>query len=308
MEPKTIIVVGSANMDLVMQVSRLPRPGETLVGTDFMTAHGGKGANQAVAAARLGANVIFVGCVGEDSFGALQREKFVREGIRVDFMKTSETSPTGTALIMLAESGQNVIVIAPAANHDVLPEDIDPLQDLFLQADMLISQLEIPLATVRASLDLARRTDTFSVLDIGLAQAVPAALLSTATLVSPNETEAEALTGITVDSVDTARKAAQQLRDMGVEHVVMKLGEKGCLYLGKEEIYVPAFEIPALDTTAAGDAFTAALGIAWGTMPLRDALEFANATGALAATVVGAQPSMPTRNAVLEFLEKRKQP
>lgn len=307
MEPKTIIVVGSANMDLVMQVSRLPRPGETLVGTDFMTAHGGKGANQAVAAARLGANVIFVGCVGEDSFGALQREKFVKEGIRVDFLKTSETSPTGTALIMLAESGQNVIVIAPAANHDVLPEDIDPLQDLFLQADMLISQLEIPLATVRASLDLARRTDTFSVLDIGLAQAVPAALLSTATLVSPNETEAEALTGITVDSVDTARKAAQQLRDMGVEHVVMKLGEKGCLYLGKEEIYVPAFEIHALDTTAAGDAFTAALGIVWDTMPLRDALEFANATGALAATVVGAQPSMPTRNAVLEFLKKRKQ-
>jgi len=304
MEPKNIVVVGSANMDLIMRVPRLPKPGESLIGTHFMTAHGGKGANQAVAAARLGANVTLVGCVGDDAFGALQREGFVKEGVNVAHLKTSETAPTGTALILLTDSGQNAIVVAPAANHDVLPADIEVLQNLFSQADMLISQLEIPLESVMASLGVARSTNTFSILDAGPAQAVSPELLTTADLVSPNETEAEALTGITVNSVDTARKAAQQLRNMGVKHVVMKLGEKGCLYLGEEELYVPAFVVNAVDTTAAGDAFTAALGVAWQTMPLQDALQFANAAGALAATAEGAQPSMPTRAAVLEFLRK----
>jgi ribokinase len=294
-------------MDLIMRVSRLPKPGESLIGTQFMTAHGGKGANQAVAAARLGANVTFVGCVGDDAFGDLQRKGFLKEGINVDHLKTSKASPTGTALILLTDSGQNAIVVAPAANHDVLPADIEGLQELFAQADMLISQLEIPLDTVMAALGIARSTNTFSILDAGPAQTVSPELLVTADLVSPNETEAEALTGIAVNSVDTARIAAQQLRGMGVKHVVMKLGEKGCLYLGEEERYVPAFVVNAVDTTAAGDAFTAALGVAWETMPLQEALQFANATGALAATIEGAQPSMPTKEVVLDFLNRQKQ-
>lgn len=307
MKPKHIVVVGSANMDLIMRVSRLPKPGESLIGTQFMTAHGGKGANQAVAAARLGANVTFVGCVGNDAFGDLQREGFLKEGINVDYLKTSSVSPTGTALILLTDSGQNAIVVAPAANHDVLSADIAGLQKLFAQTDMLISQLEIPLDSVISSLGMARSASVFSILDAGPAQTVPSELLIAADLVSPNETEAETLTGITVNSVDAARKAAERLLEMGVKHVVMKLGEKGCLYLGEEELYVPAFTIDAVDTTAAGDAFTGALGVAWGTMPLREALQFANAAGALAATVQGAQPSMPTREAVFDFLEKNKQ-
>jgi len=307
MKPKHIVVVGSANMDLIMRVSRLPKPGESLIGSKFMTAHGGKGANQAVAAARLGANVTFVGCVGNDAFGDLQREGFLKEGINVDYLKTSTASPTGTALILLTDSGQNAIVVAPAANHDVLSADIEGLRDLFSQTDMLISQLEIPLDTVMSSFGMARSAGVFSILDAGPAQTVPLGLLVAADLVSPNETEAEALTGIEVNSVDTARHAAARLLEMGVKHVVMKLGEKGCLYLGEEEIYVPAFSIDAVDTTAAGDAFTGALGVAWGSIPLREALQFANAAGALAATVQGAQPSMPTREALFDFLEKNKQ-
>lgn len=306
MKPKNIVVVGSANMDLIMRVSRLPKPGESLLGTHFMTAHGGKGANQAVAAARLGANVTFVGCVGTDAFGALQREGFVQEGISVAHLKTSAQEPTGTALILLTESGQNAIVVAPAANYDLLPQDISGLHDLFAQADMIISQLEIPIESVAITLRLARETSTFSLLDAGPARTVAPELLANADMVSPNETEAEALTGIVVDSLDAARQSAKKLCAMGVEHVVLKLGARGCLYYGNgEELVVPAFAITAVDTTAAGDAFTGALGVAWGNMPLHDALRFANAAGALAATVEGAQPSIPTRAAVLHFLEER---
>ncbi len=308
MKPKNIVVVGSANMDLVMRVSRLPKPGETLLGSQFMTAHGGKGANQAVAAARLGANVTFVGCVGNDAFGALQREGFQQEGICVSHLKTSTTAPTGTAMILLADSGQNVIVLASAANFELMPQDLEPLRDVFAEADLVMSQLEVPLETVGAAMRLSRDTGAFSILDIGSAQPLEDELLASADLVSPNETEAEALTGIVVDSLETAREAAQHLHNAGVSHVVMKLGARGCLYYGEaEELYVPAFKVDAVDTTAAGDAFTAALGVAWDTMPLADALRFANAAGALAATVEGAQPSMPTLEATLHFLDSAEQ-
>lgn len=303
MKKKNIIVVGSANMDLIMRVSRLPKLGESLLGTNFMTARGGKGANQAVAAARLGANVTFVGCVGDDSFGVLQREGFIQEGICVDHLKTSKNEPTGTASILLTESGQNTIVVAPSANYDLLPEDITGLYDLFAQADMIMVQLEIPEETVETVFNLARETHTFSILDPSPARAVSPELLADISLVSPNETEAESLTGVVVDSLDTAREAAHHLRDSGVAQVVIKLGGRGCLYCGDEELYIPAFEVEARDVTAAGDSFTAALGVAWGAMSLHDTLCFANAAGALAATVEGAQPSIPDRDTVLHFLK-----
>jgi len=291
-------------MDLIMRISRLPKPGESLLGSHFMTAHGGKGANQAVGAARLGAQVSFVGCVGNDTFGALQRKAFEREGVSISHLKTSSTAPTGTAMILLTESGQNAIVVAPAANDDLLPADMHELGDLFARADVVISQLEIPLETVDAALCMARDAGVMSILDAGPARNVAPEILKQADIVSPNETEAETLTGVVVDSLDAARKAAAKIHAMGVPHVVMKLGERGCLYYGEEDVFAPAFEINALDATAAGDAFTAALGAAWGRMPLRDTLRFANAAGALAATVEGAQPSMPTLDAVNHFLHE----
>ena len=211
-------------------------------------------------------------------------------------------------MILLADSGQNVIVLASAANFELMPQDLEPLRDVFAEADLVMSQLEVPLETVGAAMRLSRDTGAFSILDIGSAQPLEDELLASADLVSPNETEAEALTGIVVDSLETAREAAQHLHNAGVSHVVMKLGARGCLYYGEaEELYVPAFKVDAVDTTAAGDAFTAALGVAWDTMPLADALRFANAAGALAATVEGAQPSMPTLEATLHFLDSAEQ-
>lgn len=304
---KNIVVVGSANMDMVMRSRRLPRPGETLIADTFMTAHGGKGANQAVAAARLGARVSFIGAVGDDAFGGMQRDGLAKEGIDLTYLKTDPVQPTGVAQILIADTGDNMIVVAPSANHSLRADDIYALRLCLEAADAVITQLEIPFETVEAALGLARDCGAFSILDTGGAVIdLPPSLIAGADLVSPNETEAEALTGMVVDTTETARKAAEHLRDMGASHVVMKLGARGCFYLGEESLYMPAFPINAIDATAAGDAFTAALGVAWEHLSTADVLRFANAAGALAAATAGAQPSMPTREAVLDFLQARK--
>lgn len=302
MPRRNILVVGSANMDLVMRVRRLPKPGETLMAHGFMTAHGGKGANQAVAAARLGGRVAFIGTVGEDAFGNTQREGLAAEGINLDHLRVDPQQPTGVAQILIADSGDNMIVVAPSANHSLTPEVLASLRPAFEAAEVVITQLEIPLETVEAALHLARASGAVSILDVGSAIPVPSAMVAAADIISPNETEAEALTGIAVDSVAAAREAGERLRAMGAAHVVMKLGARGCLYLGNEEHHLPAFAINAVDSTAAGDAFTAALGVAWGQVSVEEALRVANAAGALAATVAGAQPSMPTLAAVRHFL------
>jgi len=293
-------------MDLVMHTARMPQPGETITGGRFMTTQGGKGANQAVAASRLGAAVTFVACLGADAFGAQHRKSLADETIRLDSLKIDEELPTGTAVILIAQSGENTIVVAPGANNALLPQDIEAIEHELQSADVVISQLEIPLQTVETVLYLSRKHHTLSVLDTGPACPLSPALLSMADIVSPNESEAETLTGIHVDSLESARAAAKCLRDMGAAHVVMKLGSRGCLYVGKEEVYQPAFPIQAVDTTGAGDAFTAALAIAWNTIPLKEALAYANAAGALAATVAGAQPSMPHSATVSAFLQQQK--
>ncbi len=303
---KRILVVGSANMDLVMHTTRLPRAGETLTGGRFMTARGGKGANQAVAAARLGADVKFCACLGTDAFGIQHRESLAAESICLDTLKLDPELPTGTAMILITESGENTIVVAPGANNALLPEDIAPLEDDFRNADAVICQLEIPLETVEAVLQLARKHNAFTVLDTGPARPLSPAFLRMADIVSPNESEAETLTGIHVDSLESARSAARALLAMGATHVVMKLGARGCLYLAEQELYQPGFQVKTIDTTGAGDAFTAALGLAWDSLPLEKALMFANAAGALATTVSGAQPSMPDITSVNAFLQERE--
>jgi ribokinase len=298
--------VGSANIDLVTRVSRCPKPGESMIGSSFTTVCGGKGANQAVAAARLGAQVHFAGCVGNDAFGTLQRQTLSEEGIDLTYLKSHASEPTGTAVIMVADEGQNSIVVTPAANYGIMPSHIEMLDPLFEELDAVMTQLEIPLETVEALLRKARASNVLSVLDAGPAQTVPEAIVELADIVSPNETEAEAMTGVTVESVDDARQAAAQLLAMGAKCAVIKMGAGGALYMsGNEWLHVPAYQIDAVDTVAAGDAFTAALTIAWRRKPPLEALRFANATGALATTMHGAQCSMPYRSAVEDFLKQR---
>ncbi|MBI3117474.1 MAG: ribokinase [Candidatus Hydrogenedentes bacterium] len=303
-----IIVVGSANVDLVTRVPRAPKPGESIIGHSFATVTGGKGANQAVAAARLGGAVTFLGCVGNDAFGQQQREGLAQVGVDVSRLKVHATEPTGTAVILVADEGQNSIVVTPAANYGLTPDDIFAAEALFRGADAVLLQLEIPLETVEAALDLAGRAGILSILDAGPAQKVSESLLCKASIVSPNETEAEMMTGLAVGSVEEALAAALALQQMGAREVVLKLGAQGSLYLGETEEFAPAFSVEAVDSTAAGDAFTAALALVWRQVPVSEALRFANAAGALAATVHGAQPAMPTRRAVEAFLQGQQGP
>ena len=297
-----VLVVGSANVDLVAGVPRNPKPGESLFGHSFKTVPGGKGANQAIAAARLGARTHFAGCVGDDSFGEMQRGTLSAAGVDIAYLKTHPTDPTGTAIILVADDGQNSIVVVPAANFGVTPEAIAACEPLFEDLDAVLLQLEIPLETVEATLDLAERHGVLSILDAGPARKLPESIVKKADIVSPNETEVEAITGTAVQSLDDVERAARQLADMGAKEVVLKLGANGAFYLGEESFHVPVFKVEPVDTTAAGDAFTAALGCVWKTMPRREALRFACAAGALATTVAGAQPSMPAREEVEKLL------
>lgn len=299
-----VLVVGSANADLVTRVRRCPKPGESLMGVAFQTVPGGKGANQAVAAARLGAKTRFAGCVGADALGDLLRQSLSQAGVDLSHLKSHPTEPTGTAVILVAEDAENAIVVTPSANFGITPEDIEMLEPAFRESDIVLLQLEIPPETIEAALDMAKRCGVLSILDAGPAQAVAEELLRKADVVSPNETEAEAVTGISVCDLDGAKAAASRLLDMGAKEVVLKLGKDGSYYVGEKEFYAKPFQVNAVDTTAAGDAFTAALALKWRRFSPSDAMRFANAAGALATTVTGAQPSMPTRIAVENFLSE----
>ena len=303
MKQRKLLVLGSANIDLVARVSRIPRPGETLMGTSFTTVCGGKGANQAVAAARLGAAVSFLGCVGADGFGELQKSSLTGSGVDLTMLKTVVDVPTGTAIIEVSDVGENSIVVIPGANFCLTPGDVRACRPHFELADAVLMQLEVPVDVVEAALDLARETGTLSILDIGSDQPIAPEVIGKATAVSPNTSEAERLTGRAIESEAGIRAAADDLRAMGVEHVVMKLGARGSHYFGPDgDVFVPAFSVDVVDTTAAGDAFTAALGVAWDTAAFARTLRFANATGALAATRAGAQPSLPELAAVQAML------
>ena len=302
-EPK-ILVIGSANIDLVTRVPRCPKPGESLIGSSFQTVPGGKGANQAVAAARLGAETWFAGCVGNDVFGQLQRESLAAAGVRVDFLKVYDTEPTGTAVIFVADEGQNCIVVTPSANLRVDADAVRALEPAIRQVDVVLLQLEIDLGGVEAALELARKHGVLSVLDAGPAQQVPDSIIASADLVSPNETEAEQLTGIRIATIDGAESAAQALIERGAREVVIKLGAQGALYRGAQTFHVRTFPVDVVDTTAAGDAFTAALAMKWNRTGHEEALRFATAAGALATTIPGAQPSMPTRAAVEKLIQE----
>ena len=300
---KKILVVGSANIDLVTRVPRCPKPGESLVGTSFATVPGGKGANQAVAAVRLGAETTFIGCVGDDEFGGMLRANLAREGVNVEHIKVHPTQSTGTACIYVMDDGDNAIVVTPAANHGLQPKDIDALRPVIASHDVVLTQLEIPLETVEALLRVSRDEGVFSILDAGPVRDTPIELLQLADVVSPNETETEAFTGVSIQSEHDAAVAAVHFHESGTETLVIKLGARGALLsTAAAQHYEPALVVDAIDTVAAGDAFTAALALVWGDGTPATVLRFANAAGALAATKSGAQDAMPTRQAIEQFL------
>ncbi len=301
-----LVVVGSLNMDLVVRAPHLPLPGETILGRDFLTAPGGKGANQTVAAAKLGATVRMIGRVGGDDFGRALRANLRAAGADDTYVSTEDSTATGIAIIEVEDSGQNTIVVAPGANAHVTRADVDAARSIIASSKAVIAQLEIPLDTVLHVLNVARAAKVLTILNPAPAQPLSTEILSLVDLLIPNETEAAQLTGIEVSDDASAEQAARQLRERGARTVVITLGERGSLVLDERGTRrSPSFKIKAIDTTAAGDAFVGALATAYATHgDIEVALREANAAGALAATKLGAQPSLPTRAELDDFLKQ----
>jgi ribokinase len=300
-----ILVVGSANVDFTIAAPRLPTPGETVTDGTLLVNHGGKGANQAVAARRLGADVRLIACVGRDASGAAIRAALAGEGIGVDGVAETETAATGTALIVVDPAGRNQITVAPGANRVLTVNDVRGRMADFTWAEVVVCQLEIPLACVAAALSLAREHGATTVLNPAPVPSTRVDVLPLVDYLTPNAGEAERLSGIVVRAPGDAARAAQVLRDAGVRTVIVTLGEEGAWAQGAETQRVPAFAVQAVDTTAAGDAFNAGLAVALveGRM-LREALTFASATAALTCTRRGAQASLPVRAEVERLLQQ----
>lgn len=302
MKTRKILVVGSANIDLIARAPMCPRPGESLVGSSFMMAPGGKGANQAVACARLGADTTFVGSVGDDHFGEHLVETLVEAGVHTPHVKIQAGSPTGTALIIVADDGENSIVVTPAANSLLTTTDLEQAFSQRGPFDAVLVQLEIPLDVVEATLRLGREQGAVTMLDAGPARPITSEILRWADVVSPNALEAEAITGVKVVDAESGVRASEALHEMGAERVVLKCGGEGAIYWDEAQAFsVPPYPVTPVDTVGAGDAFTASLAYHWDEENPREAVSKANAAGALATTVAGAQPAMPSGDAVMNL-------
>jgi ribokinase len=285
---------------MIIKLERIPQPGETILGGEFVTAAGGKGANQAVAAARAGGHVTFVARVGQDMFGEQAVAGFVRDDINVQFVSRDPVAPSGVALIFVAKNGENSIAVAGGANGRLCPEDVRKADQVIIGANVVLMQLETPLETVQAATELAARADVPVILNPAPARDLPDALLKLVSILTPNETEAELLTGIAVTDVDAAAQAAENLHARGVRTVILTLGARGAFVAsaGIKEL-VPGFEQTAVDTTGAGDVFNGALAVALGEgRSLIEAARFANAAAAISVTRLGAQPSAPCRKEI----------
>jgi ribokinase len=299
-----LIVLGSVNADHVLQVPSFPRPGETLHGSGYRVIPGGKGANQAVAAARLGADVAFIACVGDDAFGMNIRQDFAKDGINIDAVMIEQNKPTGIAMIQVAASGENSICISAEANACLTTDKLQPHQHLIANANMLLMQLETPLEAIICAAEVANQAETQVVLNPAPAQPLPDHLLQLIDIITPNETEAEQLTGIKVDDMPSAQCAADVLHNKGIKLVMITLGSQG-VWISKngQGRQVKGFSVKAVDTTAAGDTFNGALltRLLEGA-DLSDAVRFAHAAAAITVMGIGAQTSIPYRNKVDKFL------
>ncbi len=298
-----IVVVGSSNTDMIFKVPHIPRPGETALGGVFHTAAGGKGANQAVAAARAGGDVTLIARVGADMFGDQAIAGFRKDDIDVRFIIRDNSAPSGVAGIFVAEDGENSIAVAPGANNRLSPEDVLAAQTAFRGASVLLLQFEIPLETVSAAAEIAAAEGVRMILNPPPARPPADSLLKLVNILTPNESEAELLTGIPVTDEASAARAATALRKRGISKVIITMGAAG-VYLSAEEYEGPVagYRVQAQDTTAAGDVFNGALAVAIAEgRPLLDAVRFAQAAAAISVTRLGAQPSAPTREEILFF-------
>jgi ribokinase len=307
MNKEPIVVVGSSNTDMIIRLDRLPRPGETRLGGELSTAPGGKGANQAVGAARAGGRVTFIARVGRDMFGNRAVAGFVRDRINVNHVYRDPVAPSGVALIFVAQDGENSIAVAGGANGRLTPADLKRAAKAFAGARVLVMQLETPLETLQTAARLAARAGVRVILNPAPARLLPDKLLRHVSILTPNETEAELLTGIPVNGTASAAKAAARLRARGVPTVIITLGARGAFIsdAGRTQL-VPGFQVKAVDTTAAGDVFNGALAVALAEgRELAGAVRFANAAAALSVTRLGAQPSAPRRREIDRFLKAR---
>lgn len=297
MNTSRILVIGSANTDMVVKANKLPLPGETILGGTFIMNPGGKGANQAVAASRLGGNVILVAKVGDDLFGKQTIDVLKKENINTDYVFVDEDTPSGTALIMVNEEGENCIVVAPGANANLLPEDIERVKEME-EADIILMQLEIPIETIIAVAKMAKLNGQRVIINPAPAQKLGSELLNGLFLITPNETEATFLTGINVEDEISAAQAAEVFINKGVQNVIITLGKKGAYFQNKKiKLMIDAPVVKAMDTTAAGDTFSGALTVALTEkMDWQQAIKFAVQAASISVTRMGAQSSVPRRS------------
>ena len=302
-----LVVLGSVNADHVLQVPSFPRPGETLHGRNYQVIAGGKGANQAVAAARLNADIGFIACVGDDSFGINIRENFRMDGIDITAVKMEPNCPTGIAMIQVSDSGENSICLSAEANAKLTAAAIEPDLERIRQADYLLMQLETPLCGIEKAAQVAKDANTVVILNPAPARVLSDELLACVDMITPNETEAEVLTGITVTDAESAQQAANILHDKGIKTVMITLGAKGVWLSqnGRGDI-IAGFNVEVTDTTAAGDTFNGAFvtGLLED-LSLESAIKFAHAAAAISVTRFGAQTSIPTRKEVDDFLAQQ---
>jgi len=301
MNKRKIVVVGSTNTDMVVKSTRIPVPGESIVGGNFFMNAGGKGANQAVAAARLGGDVTFIAKTGNDIFGKQALELFKNEGINCGHLFVDETTPSGVALIILDAKGENCIVVALGANNNLTADEVLSARAEFEAADVVLMQLETPIETVVKTAEACFLLGKKVVLNPAPACTLPPELFKYLYLITPNETEAEILTGVVVTDSTSATKAAIELHNLGIQHVIITMGSQGAfLYSDGKGQLIPAQKVKAIDTTAAGDTFNGALAVAIAEgKSLTEAVMFGNMAAAISVTRLGAQTSVPYLNEII---------
>jgi ribokinase len=304
MDRPKVTVVGSFNMDLSVRTPRIPVAGETILGGPFTTGPGGKGGNQAVGAARLGADTAMLVKLGKDTFGDQAAANFIREGMRPETILRTDEDYTGVALIAVDANGENSIIVATGANFKLTPKDVENARDAITGADVVLLQLEIPIDTVERAVRMAHEAKVKVVLNPAPGQPLSEELLCMVDVLTPNETETQIITGMPVNNAEEAEKAAQKLLNHGVGAVVITMGSKGAMVITQQSAQlVPGKTVQVVDTTGAGDAFSAALSVALAEgKSLVDAAAFANAAAALQVTKPGTAPAMPYRDEVTAFM------
>ena len=305
---KELCVIGSLNMDLVTTVGDFPKPGETIFGDSFKTFPGGKGANQAVALGKLGADVLMVGKVGDDIYGAKYLEVLKNNNVRQDGVDVEKEISSGVAIIKVNNKGENNIVVVSGANGKVDVNYIESKWDVILKADIFLFQLEIPMETVVYTMKKLKDLGKTIILDPAPASKLPDAVFNYIDFITPNETELETLSEKKIDNEDDLREAANILFDKGVKVIISKQGRRGAAIIRRNEcVNVPGFKVNAVDTTAAGDSFNAgfAFALAQG-KTLDECVKFANAVGAISTTALGAQEAMPHYEVVRKFMDEKK--